>query len=55
MSVLTSLWVLDGKAEVSFSVFPEGPLLGELGPDTGELLLTDDSSRERKNIENKHS
>lgn len=31
---------------MSFSVtFPVGPLFGELGPDPGELLLTEDSGR----------
>lgn len=39
ISQLTSAWEL----EVSFSVFPVGPLFGELGPDPGELLLTEDS------------
>lgn len=32
--------------EASFSgTFPVGPLLGELGPDPGELLLTEDSEK----------
>lgn len=35
---------MGGKAEASFSgTFPVGPLFGELGPDPGELLLTEDS------------
>lgn len=43
---LTSAWGVGGKTEVSFSVtFPVGPLFGELGPDPGELLLTEDSEK----------
>lgn len=46
---LTSAWMLDGKTEVSFSVILlVGPLLGELGPDPGELLLTEDSEKQIK-------
>lgn len=41
--------MLDGKTEVSFSaVLLLGPLLGELGPDPGELLLTEDSEKQIK-------
>lgn len=41
--------MLDGKTEVSFSVaLLVGPLLGELGPDPGELLLTEDSEKQIK-------
>lgn len=37
---------MGGKAEASFSgTFPVGPLFGELGPDPGELLLTEDSEK----------
>jgi hypothetical protein len=43
---LTSAWGAGGKTELSFSVtFPVGPLFGELGPDPGELLLTEDSEK----------
>lgn len=43
---LTSAWGVGGKTEVSFSVtLPVGPLFGELGPDPGELLLTEDSEK----------
>lgn len=46
---LTSAWGVGGKTEVSFSVtFPVGPLFGELGPDPGELLLTEDSEKHFK-------
>lgn len=46
---LTSAWMLDGKTEFSFSVILlVGPLLGELGPDPGELLLTEDSEKQIK-------
>lgn len=46
---LTSAWMLDGKTGVSFSVILlVGPLLGELGPDPGELLLTEDSEKQIK-------
>lgn len=41
--------MLDGKTEVSLSVILlVGPLLGELGPDPGELLLTEDSGKQMK-------
>lgn len=37
---------MGGKPEASFSVtLPVGPLFGELGPDPGELLLTEDSEK----------
>lgn len=52
---LTSAWMLDGKTEFSFSVILlVGPLLGELGPDPGELLLTEDSEKQMKNIQILH-
>lgn len=37
---------MGGITEASFSgAFPAGPLFGELGPDPGELLLTEDSEK----------
>lgn len=45
--------MLDGKTEVSFSVaLLVGPLLGELGPDPGELLLTEDSVTSKRRFLN---
>lgn len=46
---LTSGRGVGGRTEASFSVtFPAGPLFGELGPDPGELLLTEDSEKHGK-------